>query len=444
MWKILALVGVTVAAIPGFSNPLFTSTPAGIDVTTFASNLNFPTSLVPLSNGSVLIGATTPAGTGNFTNFYTGSGQVLRFTQTNGVADGPGTAIIPSLGGAVTSIRPLGDLLAVATAGNQTFAGLGSGDINIFKPGANPGDAYSNLGGLHFQFSAYDAAINLTLATVPTGTPGVYDVYFVLGAGNSNGTPVPGGVAMTGLAAGTLAAGSLYKVTIDTNGVTPSVGTPVQLASGIRNSGGILVAPNGDVYFDDNGFESNLATVSADELNRLTAAQIASNTVFSFGYPDNYTDANGNVVGGAGVQPLAAFLTDANGAMFGAAEMAFAPTNFPTGLNNGIFIGFDGQFSLTGIGNVNNPVLYYSFDTNTYTRFIDSGQAGIGHLIGLASTADALYISDFATGDGFPGGAGVVYELQSTVPEPAESALMLFGLTAVVLRFAGNRRKHSA
>jgi hypothetical protein len=83
-------------------------------------------------------------------------------------------------------------------------------------------------------------------------------------------------------------------------------------------------------------------------------------------------------------------------------------------------------------------VLFYSFDTNSYKRFIGSGQDGVGHLIGLASTNDTLYIADFASTDGFPGGAGVVYELTSTVPEPATVALAFIGIAACGMR----RRKN--
>ena len=63
-----------------------------------------------------------------------------------------------------------------------------------------------------------------------------------------------------------------------------------QVANGIRNTGGILVDTAGNVYFGDNGYEAADGTpISADELNILTAAQIASGNVTSFGYPNSYT-----------------------------------------------------------------------------------------------------------------------------------------------------------
>ncbi len=54
------------------------------------------------------------------------------------------------------------------------------------------------------------------------------------------------------------------------------------------------------------------------------------------------------------------------------------------------------------------------------------------HPIGLLSTADALYISDF--------GAGKVYQITSSVPEPESWAPLSMGLIALLSVGAAKRK----
>lgn len=152
--------------------------------------------------------------------------------------------------------------------------------------------------------------------------------------------------------------------------------------------------------------------------------------VTSFGYPGSYTGPDGTFVGGLGVEALAAFL--GNPAAVGAAEVALAPTSFPAPWNNRIFIGFHGNFVTAGGGNLQNPVLYYNFDTNTIIVFIAAGRTGVGHLDGLWSTATALYLADFSSGDGFAAGTGVIYKIEAA-PEPGSLLLGLGGLGLLAL-----------
>ncbi len=434
----LLLAGITLLGIPqgSIAASLFPAPPLGLRVTQFSTGVDYPTSMTVFGDGSLLVGETTPSASGGFANFYFGSGKLVRMTDTSytGVADGAGTIVASGLAGAVTSVRQAGSLIVVATTGNGGPSGLGDEDITFLRPGATPVSPYTNLGSVHFHFPSFDAAVNIALDTRLTpGSPGSYDIFFSLGAGNTTGTPV-GNVSITGLITAAKPAGSLYKMTVDTTGNTPSITSLQQMANGIRNSGGVLInQTTGDVYFGDNGYEdSHGVPVSADELNLLTAAQIASNTVTSFGYPGSYTDyATGVFHGGTGVPALAAFRATASGAeSFGLNELAFAPSWFPPGLNQGIFGGFDGNFNLAGPGNNTNPVVYVDPTTGMYSYFIAGGQSGIGHLIGLASTGTTLFLADLASTDGWNAGVGAIYEL-SSVPEPASLVFAAAGLLAM-------------
>ena len=106
-------------------------------VTQFASGLNFPTSMTILSDGALLAGTTLPSGQAGFGNYYLGSGVLMRFTDSanSGVADGPGTVVAAGLPGAITSVRQVGGLVAVATEGNQTAGGL---EASLISPSSSP------------------------------------------------------------------------------------------------------------------------------------------------------------------------------------------------------------------------------------------------------------------------------------------------------------------
>ena len=417
---------------------LFPSPPAGLRVTQFATGLNFPTTMAVLPDGSLLAGTTPSSGLGGYEAYYLGSGQLIRMTDLdhNGVADGAGTVVAGNLPGAVTSVRQMGSLIAVATTGNGTQSGLGDADITFLQPGLNPDSPYSVAGSVHIHFPQFDAAINVAMDAMPTaGTPGSYDLFFSLGAGNTLGASV-GNVALTGLVSTAQPAGSVVRMRIDTNNPTPVITGVQTVATGLRNSGGILInQTSGDVYFSDNGYEDQFgATVSADEVNLLTAAQIASNSAVAFGYPGSYTDyATGAFVGGTGVPPVAAFRPLGGAESIGLNELAFMPSGFPAGLNSGIAGGFDGAFNFAGPANQTNPVVLLDPTTGNYIHFIAGGQTGVGHLIGLASTSSSLFLADMASVDGWNGGTGVIYQLSlDPTPEPASLGLFLISLAALL------------
>jgi hypothetical protein len=411
--------------------------------------------MTTLPDGSLLVGTTKPNSKAGFTAFYLGSGQLIRFTDVGntGVADNGGVVVASGLAGAVTSVRNVGGLIAVATTGNGTLGGFGDADITFLRPGASPASPYTNLGDIHFNVPSPGAAINVALESRPTpGTPGSYDIFFGLGAGNNDGTP-GAGYTVSGLTSGTLPAGSLYRMTVDTTGADPSVSSISRIADGIRNTGGILANQvTGNLYFGDNGYDNNGTPVSADELNVLTWAQISSGAVTSFGYPGNYTDyGTGALVGGNGVPPIAAFLQLNGEDSFGINELDFAPAGFPVGLNDGIFAGFDGDFNHSGSLNQSNPVMYYDFKTGTYSTFILGGQDGVGHLIGVTATENSLFLADLSSADGWAGGSGVIYELTASTPEPSSWELIAIGLALAMARFnyfacrpVSGRRRSSA
>ena len=174
------------------------------------------------------------------------------------------------------------------------------------------------------------------------------------------------------------------------------------------------------------------AAYSLDTLHKIGASQIGvsyPNTNFS---TDFYEDTpttfpkHGNPDAIAYFAPFGPFnSSDHNSSpneSEGPNEIAFAPSNFPAGLNNGLFIGFHGQFNkvgppnpTTGAGNEENPVVFYDLTTGTYWHFIGTQEPFIGHLDGMLSTSDALFMSDMADGSLFsaPTNTGAIYEVMA-------------------------------
>ena len=176
------------------------------------------------------------------------------------------------------------------------------------------------------------------------------------------------------------------------------------------------------MYFQDNGIDGlsdGNEPLSADELNRITAANIGVG-VPDFGFSDNYTQyRTGTVVGGAGVQPLVAFQPIPNpqtgSESEGAAQIAIAPSSFPSAVNNGVFVGFHGKFFAGGIANEENPLVYYDLESGEYFHFISNNEPNISHPNGVLAAGDSLFVSDmgaFLTNN--PNGA--IYQIKSLVP----------------------------
>jgi glucose/arabinose dehydrogenase len=398
------------AATPIFASILYApvADPSRFRETNFAAGLALPQAMQRMSDGSILV-QTSPGGS---------TGQLLRFTDAlaDGIADGPGTSVFNTSAQTPAQTGPLTQLV---TAGSNVIQGsYGDHTISILNPGATPSSPMSLAGKLQFDYGQgvwwHDT---LGLATRPTpGSPGSYDLVFNVGSQFDNQTGTDH-VAMSGLLSGSLEQQSLYMVTLDLTGATPVASNLRKVAAGIRNVFGIAFHPDtGDLYFTDNAMDGTPFPPQADELNRIAAADVGV-VVSNFGFPTCYPDYfTGALVGSGCVAPLAAFTPAGGMRSQGAAQIAFAPSSFPTGFNNGLFIGFAGD--LQAGPTLYDPVLYYSFGTGTFVDFIAEGT--LGRPIGLMSTSDSLFISDFTT--------GTVYQLTSAVPEPGAGALTLLAL----------------
>jgi glucose/arabinose dehydrogenase len=389
-------------------------------ITVFATNLSYPLGMAQMSDGSLLVAVSQG------TSFWSSTGQLIRLVDTNhdGIADGPGSILYTGLPGGQSSLRMWGNLVFV------TGQGVGR-PISILRAGATPVSPLTLLGQIVVNYpSGGWEHPHSALGVRPTpGQPGSCDLLFQLGSdqnfAKTTRTATISSVQIPG-ANGTLQGESIYMLTLTDNITNVVASNLTRLAKGLRNPAGFAFHPvTGDLYFEDNGIDglSNPdEPLSADELNWIPAAQLGNGTIPDFGFPTNYTAyRTGEVVGGGGVQPLVAFqpLPDpfTGSESEGPSEIAFAPPGFPDGLNQGIFVGFHGRFSLGGIPNEENPVVYVSLSTTNYFQFIGNDEPNIGHLDGLLSTDDSLFLADLtATGDtGAGGNSGVIYQIKSLV-----------------------------
>lgn len=394
--------------------------PADFRVTTFASGLDHPLGMVALDDGSLLV-ALSPG-----KSFWTSSGALVRFVDADhdGVADGPGSVLISGLPGGQTSLKRWGTLLFVT--------GQGPGKpITLLRAGATPADPLTRIGSITINYpSGSWSHPHSSLGVRPTpGDPASVDLFFQLGSkaniaattarATLSNDKVPG-------ATGSLEGDSIYRITLSDLPSGISASNLTRIARGLRNPAGFAFEPGtGDFYFEDNGIDGLVDVnepTSADELNRIPAADLGG-TAEDFGFPGTYTAyRTGTVVGGAGIQPLIAFqpqpdpLTGSESE--GPNDIAFAPPAFPSGLNRGIFVGFHGRFSAGGLANEENPLVWADPATGQYFHFIGNNEPDIGHLDGLLATTTSLFVADIAPkGDiGSGGGTGIIYQIQSLVP----------------------------
>lgn len=392
--------------------------PADFRVTTFASGLDFPTSMQQLDPTSLLVGCSVPNPGGSYFN---STGELLRLVDANGDGVADSTQVLATgLPGGITSVRQSGDLVFVSSGGNAVPT------ISVLRKGAAVSSPYTLLGSIAFNFPTTWEHTSYALAVRPTpGVAGSTDLFFNVGSAVNNvDTPATVTVSTSGMLAATLHGDSIYMTRVTSGAGAPAFSTPVQIASGLRNAAGIAVHPtSGDLYFEDNGIDTPAGEeLSADEINRVRATDIG-NAVPNFGFAHDYIEyRTGNRVGSGAVQPLAAFqpYPDPNTGheSAGANEIAFAPAHFPAGLNGGVFIGFHGEFDGTGADNGENAVVYFDPQTGQYFHFIESGQDGLGHPDGLLATDDSLFVADMSNASVFgPQAAGAIYQIQA-VPEP--------------------------
>jgi glucose/arabinose dehydrogenase len=228
---------------------------------------------------------------------------------------------------------------------------------------------------------------------------------------------------------------SIYRVVVDDRGPAVVVTGLERIAAGLRNAFGIAFHPaTGDLYFEDNSIDGPVSPfeVSADELNRISAAQIGG-PVEDFGFPSNYIAyRTGIEVGSGGIDPLLTFQPippPIGMESEGPAEISFAPPGFPIGLREGLFVGFHGLFTRAGLANTDNPVVYVDLGTHEYFHFVESARPTTGHPDGLLATSDSLFVSDFTTQDGFAvPGAGRIYQIRYLGSPPVVPVLAPLGL----------------
>ena len=243
---------------------------------------------------------------------------------------------------------------------------------------------------------------------------------------------------------GTLNGDALYMVKITDNGTSVTGSDLTQVATGLRNAAGHAFHPvTGDLWVQDNGIDG-IAPVpaqeptSADELNVIPAADIGG-AIEDFGFPSTYVEyRTGNQIGNTGILPEFAYLPIPNPADGSEAEgpndIAFAPATFPAGLNNGVFVGMHGQFFGGGLSNEENPLVFSNLDNGEYFHFISNEERAVGHLDGLLSTHDSLFIADISPSGGLGSrevNTGVIYQITRVIPEP--SSLAIFGIGSLCM-----------
>ena len=393
--------------------------PSKFRVTTFASGLHFTTGVQKLSDGSILVAVSDPTGG---TGFYSSTGKLLRLTDSNsdGVADDAGTYLNTGLAGSIVQMRMAGDILVVNSANPAVSK------ISFLRKGPTPSSPFTNLGSIDLDFPDGGTHMHDTyaLAVRPGAGANQHEIFFNVGSRNNNSnnaTQVPA----AGLLTANLNPESIYRVTMTDTGSAVSLTGLQQLASGLRNAAGMAFHPTtGALYFQDNGIDgASDEPTSVDEVNIIPAGQIGT-SIPNFGFATDYIEyRTGTRIGSGAVQPIHTFQpipSPLGSESEGAAEIAFAPANFPAGLNNGIFVGFHGKFATAGATNEENPLRFYDLTTNESFEFIPNDAANVGHLNNIFATEDTLFISDFnALGPVFSTTpSGTLYQI-TAIPEPA-------------------------
>ena len=222
------------------AGPVF-NTPPGVNansltLSTLAAGVSYPYSMQVLQDGSILAGISNPDASGDY---LSAAGGLMRFTNPGA----GGTAVYSGLTYPVQGVRALGGgLIAVAEAGT------GDSEIAFLKPGADPATAYTKVGAISFSPSNAGEQFNITMAVRATpGQAGSYDLFFSMN-GDTDHTRTNNFASLNGLAHGQLEYNSIAKVTVTPSGGVPAVAGLQQVARGIRNTGGMVFDPAGNLY----------------------------------------------------------------------------------------------------------------------------------------------------------------------------------------------------
>ena len=396
-------------------------------VTTFASGLPLVNSVIRAKDGSFL--AVSSTGFGGSTNIVR-----LQDNNSDGVADGPPQVLYSNPGGGVgTQIKSADKLYYVGE--------FGTSSITALAPGASAGDPMSVVGSLQFVYPPNHGHPSAGIAVRQTpNTPGSVDLVFNIGSEfNDQVSAAKVSVSGLGLSPTLLDGDALYMVTI--NEATGLASNIRQIATGIRNVYGLAFHPaTGDLYFADNAIDEDVVSgfsepPQSDELNRISAADLGVN-VLKFGYPNCFdafrTGVQVEVVSGgcSGVtDSLINFNPIPNGTgearSEGPTEIAFAPSLFPDFYKNGVFVGFSGGVGPNGTNN-QNPLVFVDSTFSNLQHFIPSG--AMGNILGVYSTEDSLFISDWA--------GTRIFQIAAInpVPEPSSLIVCAFALAALGAR----------
>ena len=410
---LLCSVGVALADVPFELDGV---DPFQFRQTTFATGLNYPVGMVELEDGSILVG------TSNGSSFFgSQTGSLIRLVDEDGdgVADSQSPLFTSVPGGSLSAVRKQGDL--VFTTGQNR-------PISVFRTGATPADTMSLLGTFSLSYSGGWLHPHSALATRPSPTSdNAVDLLFQVGSKtNFDKTTATVQLNSDFGVSGALNGDSVYMVTLSDDGDSVSASNLTQIATGLRNAAGFAFnEDSGDLYIQDNGIDGVVNAnepTSADELNVIRAADIGGD-IEDFGFPSTYVAyRTEDIIGDQGIQPLVAFLPlpppDGQEAE-GPNDIALSPPQFPSSLANGVFLGMHGKFSLGGRSNEENPLVFASLDDGSYIHLIDNGEPDVGHLDGLLSTNDSLFIADISPRGSFgtqDSNRGVIYQIRSRLP----------------------------
>lgn len=379
---------------------------AELEVTAFATGLNFPTGMAELPDGSILVATSAPTGGGLFRS----TGQLLRLTDEDedGVADDEGTVLATDLPGTLVSLALAGDLVLTTSAEG------GNEQIVVLRRGRTWADPLEPAGSLRFLLDGFDHQSYGLAARPSPDAEGGHEVVFNVGA---SGNDTAGRIAYAdGLVEAQLEDASLYRTTITDEGGEVTATEPEQIATGLRNAAAIAFDPaNGDLLITDNGIDTpgdRVVALSADELYRLPAGEIGGE-VEDYGFPSAYVDyASGEVVGEQAVAPVVAYRPVDGSEAEGVASVALAPEAFPANLR-GVVAGFHGQYDSAGLENEENPLLLSDEATGATVELFSNDDPTIGHVDGLLSTGTTLYAADLCSaGLTEPDPCGTIYAVQ--------------------------------
>jgi len=384
------------------------------EITTFAEGLNYPVGMAELSDGSLLVGVSEGS-------FFGSRSQLLRLADTDGdgVADEQ-NVLFENIGSAALS--------DVRIANGLVFAIGQKTPLQIFRLGELPDSPLSRVGEIDLRYpSGRWLHPHSALAAAPSAIgEDAVDVYFQVGSDTNFGVTTRT-VRFQGFGIDEPMNGdSIYRVTISDDGNDLLASDLTQIATGLRNAAGMEFDANGNLYFQDNGIDGFVDAnepEGADELNVIAAADIGGEVVEDFGFPENYTQYRTNeFIGGGGIPPLAAFqpigdpLTGDEGE--GPNDIAFPPASFPDYLNNGVFVTMHGRFPLGGLANEENPLIFVNREDNSYFHLIGNDEPDVGHIDGLLTTEDSLYLADISITGGFSpahNNKGAIYRVRSLV-----------------------------